>query len=149
MSVVFPELVSFGTLLKFALSLEQTAEETSREAAEREACRDFREKLLSCAKKHKKRRQMLEQLRRERLNEVVLQPIEGMNHSEYIPDAALNGLSEVKQMLQQVVSVEGSAARFYDDAARIAASVLSGVERTFKKLALESRTLADTFRAEL
>lgn len=149
MSVVFPELVSFGTLLKFALSLEQTVEEAAREAAERDACRDVREELLSCAKKHKKRYETLERLRRERLNEVVLQPIEGMNHVDYIPEAALNGLTDAKQMLGQVVSAEETTARFYDDAARIAANVLSGVERTFKKLASESRTLAGALRSKL
>lgn len=138
----FPELTSFGTLLKFALALEETAAELARAAGADDRCAPWRDHLAGCAGKHDRRAKQLERLRRERLNEVVLQRIEGLNGADYAPTIDTSKEKSAEQMIAEIVGVEDAVARFYDDAADIAANVLGGVTKTFKKLARESRLLA-------
>lgn len=117
MAISFPELNSYGTLVSFGLSLEQVAEEKAAAAGEDRI-----------ARKHQKRARQLELIFRERLNEVVLQPLTGMDRADYLPADDLDR-----------AALEALIARFYDDAATIAADVLIGVDRTFRKWAEESR----------
>lgn len=147
MTASFPELTSFGTLLTFAYSLEETAAELAEHAAECEECSVWREDLENCAKRHRKRSTQMERIRRERLNEVVLQPIYGMERDRYIPQTdVLSDCQDAKNPMDTVVSVEETVSSFYEDSANYAQNVLSGVERTFRKLARESASLAEMLR---
>ena len=119
MAATFPELNSYGTLVAFAQSLEQVAEAVAEAAGSEKA-----------ARKHGKRARQLEQIFRERLNEVVLQPLAGMDRAAYLPAEGI-----------ALSALEALIARFYDDAATAAAEVLIGVDRTFRKWAEESREL--------
>jgi rubrerythrin len=139
----FPELTSFGTLLKFALALEQTGIELANQAQESSVCAPWTETLSNCAKKHTKREKQLERLRQERLNEVVLQPIEGIERAEYLPTTDVSGISDGRQIIKTIIEFEEITARFYTDAAKIADDVLGGLPRTFLKLAEQSKKLAD------
>jgi len=135
-----PELTSFGTLLKFALALEESTAERAATAADGATDAGQRERLSSCGKRHARRARELERMRRERLNEVVLQPISGMDRERYLPPdfPAPGGGPEIKQLQ----ALEETIARFYDDAATIAGNVLPGLDRKLRKLADESRRLA-------
>jgi len=143
----FPELTSFGTLLKFALAMERAAAEIAK-LAEREECETRRDELIHCARRHTKRGGQLERVRRERLNEVVLQRIDGMEAREYIPALDLPADATGPETMERMISVEESAACFYDDAAKIAANVLAGVDRTLRKLAKENHSLAASLKME-
>ncbi|MFC1611339.1 hypothetical protein ACFL6C_10290 [Myxococcota bacterium] len=147
MTPEFPELNSFGTLLKFAIALEQASAQLARTASEHETCASWQDDLSSCAKKHDKRGKQLERLRRERLNEVVLEKISGMDRSNYVPELNLSG--DAKQIVEIVAAAEDKAARFYDDAAKIAAHVLTGTEKTFQKLAGGNIELGTILRAKV
>ena len=132
MAVEFPELISFGTMLGFAQALEQVGLQLCATAQQRVD----HPVLKKCARKHGKRAKQLERIRRERLNEVVLQPIGDMHRADYLPPAGL------PPEAQAVAQLELCAARFYDDAAAKAANVLIGVDRSFRKFAAESRRFA-------
>lgn len=140
----FPELSSFGTLLGFALALEQNTAALARAAAARDDCAAWRDALESGARKHDKRHKQLERMKRERLNEVVLQPIKGMARDEYVPALELPAAPD--QALATVAAADETTARFYDDAAAVAVNVLGGLDRTFRRLAKESRALASGLR---
>ena len=146
MAANFPELTSFGTLLKFGLAMEEATAETAETALKREDLKPWHDDLATCAKKHKKRNKQLERLRRERLNEVVLQPITGMARETYLPHLVLP--DDPAGAMETMAAAEEAAARFYEDAAGTAANVLSGLDRTFRKLAKESRTFAADLRRE-
>jgi hypothetical protein len=139
----FPDLSSFGTVLGFAQALEASALSASRELAAQAGSEGARERLEDCARRHDKRARQLDRLRRERLNEVVLQPIAGMNREDYLPPEAW----PEADTLGALVEVEGRAERFYRDAAVVAANVLGGLPRTFEKMAEECRDMADRLRA--
>ena len=139
--VHFPELTSFGTLLSFALALEEAAGKLAQAALDREDCASWSDALSTTVKKHAKRHKSLERLRRERLNEVVLQPVKGMAREEYLPPEALGATPA--EAAAAVSTAEMVSARFYDDAAAIAVNVLGGLDKTFRRMAKENRTLAN------
>jgi len=145
MTTDFPSLSSFGTLMKFALVLEQVAGELASAAANHPECASQKEALVGNVKKHEKRHRQLEQMRRERLNEVVLQPIQGMDRDKYLPPAApTQGSSD--ELIAASIGAERASALFYDDAAVVASNVLSGLDKTFKRLARENRDLAQALQ---
>lgn len=133
----YPDLTSFGTVMEFALTLEADLASaiTSAGAAYPYAA--------ETSKKHEKRRQQLERLRRERLNEVVLQPVSGMERAEFEPHPIP---AEAGDALQRLAANEERAAAFYDCAAGVAVNVLGGLDRTFRKMAAENRCFAAELR---
>ena len=149
MTKKFPELTSFGTLLTFAHSLEETAGAFAHQAARCKACNERREELENCADRHKRRSEQVDRIRRERLNEVVLQPIYGMERARYLPhNVIVSDSCEAEELLDGVAALEERVAAFYEETATRAQNVLGGVERTFKKLARESASFATGFREQ-
>ena len=98
------------------------------------------EALVKAKRLHAKRGKRLEQLRRERLNEVVLQPLTGLSRDSYLPrtDAPTGAAG--------LAALEETLARFYRDALANAADVLGGLERTFARFARESEAMAASLR---
>ena len=140
MALEYPELTSFGTLMRYALTLEQGVAALMETAAGKVG--GARDDLLAVAKKHTKRAEAMERLRRERLNEVVLQQISGMERETYLPEEfSETGWQEL------LAKTEDRVARFYEDGARVAQNVLSGLDRKFGKLARESLEFAGKLRA--
>ena len=140
----FPELTSFGPLFGFAVALEQNVAELATAASELEVGETAQAALARSARKHTKRARELENLRRERLNEVVLQPLTGMAREDYLPPTELP--LDPAGALATVADADEAAATFYDRAAELGSDVLMGVDKKFRKLAKESRKLADAVR---
>ena len=78
--------------------------------------------------------------------EVVLQPISGLGAADYAPPGELP--EAAGDARAAVADLEHRVARFYDDAAEVAANVLTGLDRKFRKLAAESRKFADALETE-
>ena len=129
MSTEFPELTSFGTVILFAQALENRAAALAQGIDQ-----------AKTARLHAKRGKRLELLRKERLNEVVLQPLSGMARTEYLPPEDAAGAAGMA-LLEDAIS------RFYRDALKHAADVLGGLERTFDRFARESEDIAARLRA--
>lgn len=146
MTVNFPELTSFGTLMKFAIALEEVTADLTRMAAEGQSGSAVAEALQRAATKHAKRHEQLEQMRRERLNEVVLQPIHGLDREAFLPPTSLPTTS-LADIVETVAAAEDVSAKFYDEAASVASNVLSGLDKTFRRLAKENRALAESLRS--
>jgi hypothetical protein len=136
----FPELTSFGTIFIFAQALEDNVAGLAEAALAREDCAGAAKALKTSAKKHAKRSKELANMRRERLNEVVLQRIDGMDRAEFQPPTELPG--DAAAALATVAEADEVTARFYEAAADVAAGVLGGMDRKFRKLARKSRDMA-------
>ena len=136
MSTEFPELTSFGTVILFAQALESKAAGLATAAIEAGEAGDA---VKKAARLHTKRGKRLELLRKERLNEVVLQPLTGLDRGEYLPPEGLAGLSGL-------ATLEDVTVHFYRDALTRAVDVLGGLERTFERFARESEDLAARLR---
>jgi len=144
MSQQFPELTSFGTIFLFAQALEENTLALAEAAALRPDCAAWSGPLKKAARKHGKRGRELQRLRRERLNEVVLQPISGLARDEYLPPTELP--ENAVDAVATVAAADEVTARFYEAAAAMAANALGGMDRKFRKLAKESLALAGALR---
>ncbi len=141
MAQQFPELTSFGTIFIFAQALEDNVAALAQGALDSGDCASVAAALKTSAKKHTKRSKELAHMRRERLNEVVLQRIDGMDRDEFLPPTELGD-----DPTAAVAEADEVTARFYEAAADVAAGVLGGMDRKFRKLAKKSRGMAEAVR---
>jgi len=144
MTIEFPQITSFGTLLKFAQALDQTAADLEDQAAGLPALAEHQAPLAAMSRKHARRVGDLERLARERLNEVVLQPLSGMARGEYLPPTTLP--DDAAGILGTLAGLEDLSARFYGDAADRAVNLLGGLDRTFKRFVKEDRKRAEALK---
>jgi hypothetical protein len=131
----FPEITTFGSLIRFALELEKVATslyEGSSKTYPNVAA------LPLLADLHRKRSQLLEHTRQQKLNEMILEPIYDLNGNNYAVDVNANSASALKELIKTAEIIEDKSSRFYSDSARLAKSLLAESSRIFQKLAKEN-----------
>jgi rubrerythrin len=134
--MVVPELTTFGAVLRFAIDLE-TASAAFYEAAAGLLAKDGPGTLVrELSAQHANRRHLLERTRQMKLNEMVLEPVSGLDGRRYVFDATSAPKDGV---LRRAIDLEAVAVRFYEDSSTVAKSLLTEAARTFRKLAEENR----------
>ena len=138
-----PELGTFGAVLRFALELESAAASFyARAVAELEP--DGPATLArELAAQHANRHKLLERTRQQKLNEVVLEPITGLDGAKFVYDASP---APRERILPRAVALEAVAERFYLDSGTVAKALLTEASRTFRKLAEENARNAARLR---
>jgi len=135
----FPECTTFGSVVRFALELEKGAagvyEELSKEPGLAAGAAELF-KALSAA--HKKRGELLESTRQQKLNEMILEPIQDMKREDYIIDTKTPKGADVKAAAQFAMRIEETSARFYLDSAKIAKNLMAEAARIMERLGKEN-----------
>lgn len=134
----FPEITTFGTLMRFALELERVAALVNEELASDASCAASAETFRALAENHRSRVALLEETRREKLNEAVLEPITDIRGADYVVGTDVPKGAGVRASAESAAAIEGTSARFYTDTARIAKSILHGAVRIFERMAKEN-----------
>ena len=134
----FPEITTFGTLVRFALELERVAAAVYEELASDPSCAAGAEAFRALAENHRGRIALLEETRREKLNEAVLEPISDIRGADYAVDTAVPKGAGAKGAAAYAAEVEDTSARFYSDTARTAKNILHGAVRIFERMAKEN-----------
>lgn len=134
----FPEIGTFGTLVRFALELERVASLVYEELASDPSCAAGAETFRALAESHRSRVALLEETRREKLNEAVLEPISEIRGADYAVDTNVPKGAGVRGAAEYASRMEETSARFYTDTARIAKSILHGAVRIFERMAKEN-----------
>ena len=114
--------MTLGSLMSFAIVLEKTAIE-------------FSESLDKLGEAHRKRWRFLEEARREKLNEVTLEPISGFEASKYLVKT-----DSITSTVRR--EFETTSAGFYRDAAGLVRSMAPEIARLFERLAKENESFA-------
>jgi rubrerythrin len=134
----FPECTTFGAVIRFSLELEKGAagiyEELAKEPKAASAAALFKE----LSELHKKRGTMLENMRQQKLNEMILEPIQDMNRELYLIDTNVPKGADAKAAAKFVTKVEETSARFYVDAAKIAKTIMAEGSRFMDKMGKEN-----------
>ena len=139
----FPEISTFGSLIRFALELEKVATslyEGSSKTYPNVAA------LPLLADAHRKRSQLLEHTRQQKLNEMILEPIYDLNGNDYALNPNENSPSALKELIKTAEIIEDKSARFYSNSARLAKSLLAESSRIFQKLAKENENNKSTLK---
>ncbi len=143
MVVAPPELTTFGSLIRFALQMEGDAS-SFYEAVAAQAAGGTRDLFRELTGQHADRRRLLERTRQQTLNEMVLEPITGLDGARYVYEAAPPALSDAVRVAR---ALEEVAARFYEESAAVAQSTLTEAARTLLRLAQEDRANGARLRA--
>ena len=135
----FPECTTFGSVIRFALELERVAMAVYDDLAGRPDLAPAAESFKAMSAAHKKRSDVLEHTRREKLNEMILEPIQDLDGSKYkietkVPDGV--DLAGAKAFSAKMEDVSGS---FYLDASKVAKFLLAEAARIFERLGKESQ----------
>jgi rubrerythrin len=134
----FPECNTFGSVIRFALELEKGAAGVYEELANEPKAASAAETFMALAAAHKKRGELLEHTRQQKLNEMILEPIQDMNGKDYVIDTRTPKGVDVKAGAMFAARIEGTSAKFYLDAAKIAKMLMAEAARIMDKLGKES-----------
>jgi hypothetical protein len=130
-----PELTNFGSLVRHALQLEAASAGFYRAAEALLPAGLGADLARLLAEQHEGRRRLLERTRQQKLNEMVLEPLSGLDGSRYVADTDLAGAHEIRS---RALGIEEVGARFYAESAVVAQSLLTEAARTFQRLADEN-----------
>jgi hypothetical protein len=134
----FPECTTFGAVIRFALELEKGAAAAYEELAANPGLSTGAETFRSLAALHKKREQLLEHTRREKLNEMTLEPIQDLDGSKHIIDAKVPDGVDLKAAAGFASAMEERSAGFYAESSKVAKSLFGEVARILEKLGKEN-----------
>lgn len=127
------ELSTFGAILTFAIELERAA--AARYEAASAADAQAQQRLADLARAHRKRQQIAEQIRRDNVTEMILEPVYGLRTEDWALDAA-GPLTPA--------ALEGRLRGFYKAAA--AKVSIPEVARRLRKMAQDSARLEEEAR---
>jgi hypothetical protein len=139
-----PEITNFGSLIRHAVVLEAATATFYAGATRLLASGKAAEVTAQLGKEHEDRRLLLERTRQQKLNEMVLEPISGLEGSRYVFDASLPTAPELRT---KALALEHVGALLYRESAVIARSLLTEAARTFRKLGEENERNLDRIRA--
>lgn len=134
----FPECTTFGSVIRFALELEKGAVAVYDEFAKDSKLAAGAETFKALAALHKKRGDLLEYTRREKLNEMIQEPIQDLDARKYIPDLKVPKGADLKAAGKFAAAMEVKSAMFYGDMAQFAKNLLSEAARIMDKMAKEN-----------
>jgi len=125
------ELNTFGAVLRFALDLESRLAAFHRDAAQAMGDASARGVLVELAEAGEQNTRTLERVRRQQVNEMLLEPIHDVDAAQYEPDLASPAGED--GLLAAARRAESTAERFYHDMARLLS--IPEVARSFSRMA--------------
>jgi rubrerythrin len=134
----FPECTTFGSVIRFSLELEKGAAGVYEELAAKPEMSSVAETFRTLSESHKKRGVLLENTRREKLNEMILEPIQDIVRENYLIDTKIPAGLDPKGAAQFAAKIEGTSAKFYTDSSKIAKTLLSEAARIMDRLSKEN-----------
>jgi len=135
MSSPVPELTTFGSILRFAIELEAATSAfygSAVDVLEKDGLEALARELSA---QHANRHRLLERAR-QRVNEMVLEPIGGLDGGRYAFDPTP---APGDAVLARALALEEIAGRFYAETSAAAKQTLVEASRTFRKLGEENR----------
>ena len=96
-------LTQFGSILSFAILLEDQLEGVYKDLASKES-ESLSEEFSNRAKACVKRKQRLERSRRENITEITLEPIEGLDENKYLLNLSSNSLQDIDANEKQIIT---------------------------------------------
>ncbi len=139
MEYEFPECNSFGTVIRFGLELEKAAANIYEELSGDPGLAAGAETFKALSASHKKRGALLEYTRREKLNEMILEPIQDLDSRKYVIDTRVPKGADLKAAARYAAGIEETSSRFYMDSSKVAKNLLSEGARILEKMAKENQ----------
>ncbi|MBN1678012.1 MAG: hypothetical protein JW880_05680 [Candidatus Thermoplasmatota archaeon] len=134
----FPECTTFGAVIRFALELEKGAAGVYEDLAKESKAASAAETFKAMAEAHRKRGDLLEHTRQQKLNEMILEPIQDIKKQDYLIDTNVPAGVDAKAGAAFAAKIEETSARFYSDSSKVAKSLLHEAARVMERMAKEN-----------
>ena len=134
----FPECTTFGAVIRFALELEKGAAGVYEELAKSPKAASAADTFMALAAAHQKRGDLLVHTRQQKLNEMILEPIQDMRRESYLIDTHSPKGADVKTAAKFLAKIEETSAKFYMDSSKIAKMLMAEAARIMDKLGKEN-----------
>ena len=137
-SANFPEINTFGAMMRFAITLEDYCTEMYETAAVVEPFGVMKDAFEELQRQHAKRKGRLEEALRLKLNEVTIEPVSSLKKDDYlidIGDIKDKSLDEVKELFQKLEEV---SAKFYTHSADYSEATAREIMRLFQRMAKDN-----------
>ncbi|MGY5875293.1 MAG: hypothetical protein RTU30_06075 [Candidatus Thorarchaeota archaeon] len=139
------DLGTFGAVMKFALQLEEDSHSFYESAIIGVSNDEIKTTFNSLMQRSEKRRELLERVRRENVTEMILEPISGLEISDYsIVTLCQSDLDDTKRC-ELAISIEVKRHRFYEDAGGKIEFLIEAAD-AFERLADENEENIDSLR---
>jgi len=133
------ELNTFGALIRFAMDLERRAGEFYRNLASGVQHASAANLFSEHVREYARRLRLLEDIRQRNINEVLLEPISGMDSESYVFATNFDGRLDIAVALDAALDVETKIREFYNNSLQAAGLVLGEVGRVFRRFSDENR----------
>jgi hypothetical protein len=144
----FPEIVAYGSAFRFALEAEQACADFAAAAGVLASTDEWRDKLEEVVCTHDDRVRKLTVIRQE-VNEMILEPIDTLDASEYLGTLDAEPATSWPQIVEQLIQGEEDTARYHEDFVTQCEDMLAASARAFKKSAKQDRAAAEELREML
>jgi rubrerythrin len=135
----FPECTTFGSVIRFALELEKVAVATYDDLAAKPALAPAAESFKALSQAHRKRSDVLEHTRREKLNEMILEPIQDLDGKKYVVETQVPDGVDLADAKAFAAKMEDTSSRFYLDSSKIAKYLMAEAARILERMGKESQ----------
>lgn len=129
----FCEITTFSSLISFAISLEEEARRLCEEGTSEYP--NLITILDEIGREHIRRSRLLVDTRREKLSEMILEPISDLHKGKYLSPIEKRVANTEEEFVLLLRELENVSADFYRDSAKAAKSLLAEASRTFERLA--------------
>jgi hypothetical protein len=134
----FPECTSFGSVIRFALELEKVSAAVYDELADKQCLASAHDAFKTLSAAHKKRSDILEHTRREKLNEMILEPIQDLDSSVYVLDTEVPEPIDIVGAKAFASKMEDTSSKFYSESSKIAKMLMAEAARILDKMGKEN-----------
>jgi rubrerythrin len=140
-AIVRVELRTFGAVLRFAMELEARAEELYNNLVSRIGDEDPKaaELFTKYSREHSRRHRMLEEIRQRNINEVLLEPISGIESGTYTINTDTPGKADSLKAVNVARDTEEKTASFYADTYKVGRAALGEAATAFKRFQQQNR----------
>ena len=144
----FPEIAAYGSAFRFALEAEAACGDLAAAAAVLAPDDAWHARLEALVCTHGDRVQKLTVIRQE-VNEMILEPIHGLDGSAYLGALDAEPAASWPAVLEQLIAAEEATARYHEDFVTECEDVLAASARAFTKAARQDRAVAEELREML
>ena len=125
-------LTTFGAIMAFSFEMVRYALDTYSAAVQKAKDPALKEMLETLLQETKKYLVLMEQIRRENITEMILEPIHGLQRADYEMDITLSDQTQDSGLVKTALSVEEKMRKFFYEAS--AKIHIPEVENLFLKL---------------
>jgi len=126
-------LSTFGAIMGFAAQIVGQTEESYKASVQKAKGPALREALQGLLQEEGKNRSLMEQIRRENVTEMILEPVTGLNQEDYGMNVKMQEGALDADILKMVISLEAREKKFFQEAS--VKVPLPEVSRAFRKIA--------------